>query len=318
MATDPIYFWRYSLRAKRPLNARAGRRDFEGALLKVGDGCACIHPWPELGDPPLEAELETLRNGGTSTLLERALHCASVDGEARREGRDLFEGLGVPRSHRIVQDPADVDTSRFTRFKVKLGADLEANEALMEGVCEAIGESDALLRPDFNEVLEPDVFLKFATLCSPEIRDRIDFVEDPCPYDEDTWDDLETALGCPLAVDRSAARAVDGRFVRVLKPATDPVEDLARAAERRALRTVVTSYMEHPLGQVYAAWSAAKLSVEFPDTIDPVCGLLTHELFEPDAFIEKLRIDGCRLVPPGGNGLGFDDLLDGLPWKKLT
>ena len=45
---------RYRLRSRGFLNAISNRREFEGALIEIDSGYGCIHPWPELGDPPLE------------------------------------------------------------------------------------------------------------------------------------------------------------------------------------------------------------------------------------------------------------------------
>jgi O-succinylbenzoate synthase len=48
------------------------------------------------------------------------------------------------------------------------------------------------------------------------------------------------------------------------------------------------------------------------------CGLFTHVLYEPNEFIEAIRCDGARLLPPSGTGIGFDGLLERLPWKRLS
>lgn len=70
--------------------------------------------------------------------------------------------------------------------------------------------------------------------------------------------------------------------------------------------------MDHPIGQLHAARVAARLAT------NPRCGLVTHVLFEPNAFSERLALDGARLVPPGGIGIGFEDLLENLDWTRLT
>jgi hypothetical protein len=36
-----------------------------------------------------------------------------------------------------------------------------------------------------------------------------------------------------------------------------------------------------------------------------------------DAFIGRIRGDGARLLTPGGTGIGFDDVLENLPWKSI-
>ena len=47
------------------------RTEFEGALIRIGDGFGCLHPWPELGDPGLEDLLEELRNDAVGSGLAK-------------------------------------------------------------------------------------------------------------------------------------------------------------------------------------------------------------------------------------------------------
>jgi hypothetical protein len=44
---------------------------------------------------------------------------------------------------------------------------------------------------------------------------------------------------------------------------------------------------------------------------------VTHVLFERNEFSERLELDGARLRAPHGTGIGFDDLLERMSWKKL-
>ena len=55
-----------------------------GALLKVEwnekkVGYADIHPWPELGDKPIEQHIQGLAEGKISTLVEQAIWMAKKD-----------------------------------------------------------------------------------------------------------------------------------------------------------------------------------------------------------------------------------------------
>ena len=79
---------------------------------------------------------------------------------------------------------------------------------------------------------------------------------------------------------------------------------------------VMTSYMDHPLGQAFAAWEAARTELLFPGLVR-ICGLQTHHLFEKDAFVEALGGWKPDFKVPGGTGLGFDDELALLTWTKL-
>ena len=262
-----IYVHRYTLGARR------------GALIRVDDGFADVHPWPELGDGPLDEQLALLGRGKTTALTRASLHWARVDGDARRRGVSLFDGLTIPLSHWPGNEPPE----RFDTIKVK------GVMPLPQGV---------RVRIDFNARLSADEFLRIAETLP---KAQIDFIEDPCPYDEQTWQDLRERTGLRLALDRFTGDA----DVLVHKPALHATFPVFNG------EVVVTSYMDHPVGQYFAAYVAAT------NRVSARCGLFTHVLYEPDPFIERIRSDGARLLPPGGTGIGFDDLLENLSWTKI-
>lgn len=283
-----MWIWRYTLIPRRALSPLAGWRPREGALLRDGDGFADVHPWPELGDAPLEEQLAKLARGESTPLTRRSLAMARIDGAARAQGVSLFEGLTIPPSHWPGADPPP----GFDTVKLK-GID-----RLPAGV---------RLRIDFNRSLSAEAFLMIAEGLPAE---RIDFIEDPCEYDPAVWAALREQTGLRLALDRPSESVPPGSpplssvDVLVIKPA---IEDVP--GDRREI--VITSYMDHPVGQFHAAYVAATRP---PAT----CGLFTHVLYEADEFIERIRGEGARLLPPEGTGIGFDDLLQRLPWKRLS
>lgn len=304
---------RYELVPRARLNARAGAGPRRGALLRVEHGSATgfadVHPWPELGDAPLDEQLALLARGETTRLTAQSLRFASLDAAARREGRSLFDGLTIPESHWPAA--AGEAPPAFDTVKVKMpGGELPPR---------------GRLRLDFNATLDAASFLRVAATLP---RERIDFVEDPCPYDGTVWRELRARTGLRLALDREVA--TEGVDVLVVKPALQPVpgeqvlgERVAVGGERGgdpdplssrpgAVSIVVTSYMDHPVGQLHAAAVAARCAT------NARCGLVTHLLFEPNAFSERLQLDGARLVPPGGLGIGFEDLMEGLTWARLS
>ncbi len=313
---------------KRPLSAIAAGGPRRGALLRTGGGFAGIHPWPELGDAPLDEQL-VLARGETTSLTRASLRFASIDAAARREGRSLFEGLTIPPSHWPGPDPPD----GFDTVKLK------SIDRIPDRV---------RLRIDFNATLTPDDFLRIAATLPGE---RIDFIEDPCPYDAAIWRDLRSRTGLRLALDRAGGEKQRyetpnaGRLQNELR--NDPILNIESPSPPRAgekpkadegascrekpsgsydvlvikpslqenpatdKEIIVTSYMDHPIGQLCAAYAAATVD------ITATCGLITHVLYKTDAFIERMQIDKTSLVPPGGTGLGFDDLLENLPWQRL-
>lgn len=266
-----MHVHRYTLRLRR-----GGSR--AGALLRVGDGFADIHPWPELGDAPLDEQLALLARGETTPLTRASLRLADVDGEARRRGVSLFDGLTIPLSHWPGNDPPP----GFDTVKIKGVMDVPAH---------------VRIRIDFNARLTADGFLRLAGTLP---RHRIDFIEDPCPYDAATWRALRERTGLRLALDRFEGDA----DVLVHKPAL-------QTTWPRHNDVVVTSYMDHPVGQFGAAYVAATHAT------NARCGLFTHVLYEADAFIERIESDGARLLPPRGTGIGFDNLLERLPWTSI-
>ena len=289
MAGESWWVSRYELHSARDLNAVSPRRTFPGALLRMGSGFACLHPWPELGDPSLE---ECLADLSACPMWLQLRACVAADGHAREEGVSLFENKLIPRSHatlpvvneQVLQESRD---QGFTHVKAKVVGNLEEIRKLIAQ------NTDLIWRLDFNGTGEPEMFAHW----SEEERKRLDFVEDPFPPERGRWEDLQVVT----AADRFRVEAP----VRVLKPAIEPV-----TAEYD--RVVVTSYMDHPVGQTFAAYEAAQ------GAISEICGLQTHVLFENDEFTEALGDGGPVFQPAAGTGLGFDELLEKLPWKKLS
>lgn len=273
-----VFIHRYRLVPRRELSPRAGMRTREGALLRVDDGFADLHPWPELGDRPLEEQLALLARGTPTAQTRASLALARLDGDARRRGVSLFDGLMIPESHWPGSEPPD----GFDTVKIKEVMPVPEN---------------VRIRIDFNARLTAEEFLRVAVRLP---HARIDFIEDPCPYDESMWRALREKTGLRLALDRFEGSA----DVLVHKPALSDVfpkhDDV-----------VVTSYMDHVVGQFGAAYVAAT------HRVNPRCGLFTHVLYEPDAFIDRIETAGARLLPPRGMGIGFDDLLSALRWKRL-
>lgn len=309
---------RYRLKTRGFLNSISNRREFEGVLIQVDGGFGCIHPWPELGDPPLEKCLADLAGARRWPIVRRALRCAEYDSVARRFDHSLFEEMEVPESHATLAkgDVAEVALAveaGFSTIKLKTGRDPSAEAGFLDDI--AAEYPSLRWRLDFNECLTPDDAADFLTGLKEKTREVIDFVEDPCPYSDSAWTALYQRTRMKLAVDREAAPLSTAAQVMVVKPAIDEPFLLAEAALWNNQRVVVTGYMDHPVGQTFAAWEAARLGLQFPGLVG-MCGLQTHHLFEPDAFTEMLGPWSPVFKAPDGNGLGFEDLLDELPWTR--
>lgn len=319
----PIYVHEYLLRSAVALNSASHRCLFPGALLRIGSGYGCIHPWPEFGDAPIEEQLRLLADGKTTPLTEMALHCAEVDGAARESGVSLFDGLEIPRSHyswSFGQDTTPqirrVLDEAWPAIKAKGFANYGETLRFLETTARAGEPVNLRLRVDFNGCLEPHAFGKFLEYMAVRVYRQLDFVEDPFPYDAAAWDQARNRWGVKLALDKAWKSGTSGYDAVVVKPAR---RDWRVVAERHpGVPLVLTSAMDHALGQAFAAYQAALARRDLGETIG-LCGLCTEHLFAPDGFFERVQTHGGHFIPDlSGGGLGFGEVLEKLPWRKLT
>lgn len=319
-----IYFHNYTLYSRGSLNAVSQRREFHGALIKVNDGIGCLHPWPEFGDAPVNEQFDILRNGGTSKVIESALRMAAVDGEARRRGVSLFAGLEIPPCHYSWDSHQDAETQMrrvieegWQAVKTKGCGNIPEVLQYLDIFCSSTLECRATkLRIDFNSCLSESQFIEFLTEMPDPVRSMLDFVEDPFPYDAQRWANAQHQYGVRLALDKQLRGAKEGFDVAVLKPGRREWREMIDGLSSD-VRIVMTSAMDHAIGQSFAAYEAAVAWREIGDRMD-LCGLATNHLFTRDVFFERLSAYGGKLeVDRSGTGLGFDDVLQKLPWVKL-
>ena len=310
---------RYQLKSAKRLNSISNRSTFEGALIKIDGGYACLHPWPELGDPTLEKCLADLKGERRWPIVRRAVRMAEYDKVARQFENSLFEEMDVPLSHATLvkvdsKEVALAVEAGFTTIKLKAGRNIP-HEAQQLNLM-AVEFPNLTWRLDFNESLTPDEIKSFVSDLSENARQTIDFLEDPTPYSDTGWAALKKDIQLNLAVDREASIQSASAQVMVLKPAVDEPFLLGESAIEKNQRVILTSYMDHPVGQAFAAWEASRLELQFPGLVG-LCGLQTHHLFEPNEWTEALGAWTPEFHAPEGTGIGFDDLLASQPWSRL-
>lgn len=321
-----IAFSRYELEGVGSLNRHTPNLVHSGALLQVTFddgkvGYADCHPWPELGDLNLDLQLKFLAEGIPTQLVERSMSFASHDALMRSQGRHCLEGTEIPMSNALMTDIGLVDEKvvegllreGYQRLKLKMGKNLAVEESVLIRILQALQGSKLLIRLDFNGSLNAAEFESFLMKMEPYLA-QFDYFEDPCPFNLGIWKRLKKVYGIALAADRSAIRALgfpESTDYLVLKPAIeDPM--IYAEASTSGQTCIITSYMDHPLGQVSAAYAAATFTGPLG-----ICGLLTHKVYKDNPFSSLLRVNEGRLVLPAGTGFGFDDLLEALPWTPL-
>ncbi|MEN9992425.1 MAG: hypothetical protein RLZZ224_2127 [Verrucomicrobiota bacterium] len=303
---ETIHAWRYRMKARAPLNRKSPALQVEGMLLRIDGGYACVQPWSVFGHPTLEEHEQALREKRSLPLLDQAFSCAEADAEARRKGVSWWTGLSVPRSHATITDlTEDHPESALAPFShAKIKARVEDTQQLHEW---SQRHPHLSLRLDFNEVPNEKAFVDWWEKLSDELRRRIDWVEDPFPFDSEAWQRVQSQTGCAFACDRAVdLLRSDHAFVAVWKPAWQPLP-----CSVLQQNVVVTSAMDHPVGQAWAAYSAGLAGVT------SLCGLRTDPLFEKNAFSERMGSWGPDWPRIDGMGMGFDDLLENLPWVRM-
>lgn len=303
----------------------------EGALLRVqqSDGqygyCDC-HPWHELGDAPLQQQLDLLAAGKLTALTTQSLAFSKIDAEARKQNRNLFNGLTTPRNHYHVSTGSQLTdelmeqlaTSGMHLIKVKMGNNFRDDIATLQRTAAKLRSCNLKLRPDFNCKLNHQQFEDFLSKCADQL-DIIDFFEDPFTYDPDAWQSIREKYHVQLACDRDSLKAIAFPYScdsLVVKPAIQDVTPfLSEDAKNR--RLVLTGYLDHPIGNLSALYIAAIIINKHPELLSE-CGFLGHYSYKDNPFTRKYDMRGSQLIPSTeGTGFGYDNLLKELKWTLL-
>lgn len=308
-----IFYAPYELKGKFPFASR------NGALLKVifengMTGYADCHPWTELGDKPLSEQLSLLLQGDCTSLTKQSLQFAKIDGEARINGKNIFTNLTVPPSHWFLKSFEEPIPNGFSLCKIKVGKNLDEEFKQLPNFFKNIPENVSV-RLDFNNRTDYRTFLRYIEVLST-FAQQIDYIEDPFAYDPGEWEGIQKKYAIQLGCDfRSECyyRNVSSHSITVIKPAVQ--DDLSIINDSQFV--VYTSYLDHPIGQLAAAYSAAIAAKEYPKKI-LTCGLITHHVYQDNPYSEDLSIDGNRLIPPViGTGFGFNEQLKRENWIQL-
>jgi o-succinylbenzoate synthase len=313
-----------------PDPARAARGPRQGALIRVefddsSTGYADLHPWEEFGHAPLEDQLASLANNQPTPLANLALRHARTDAAARRAGLSLFDGLPEVCSHVLFVNWTNAPREAFEQCvaegypaaKLKIGRDPRREAEALN----ALAGLPLSWRLDANTSFTTggESIGTFLTKLHPNLRQNIEFLEDPTPYDAEAWSALAEREKIFLALDWELPATPPpwpGAQILVIKPASQDAFPLALAAAHAGLQIVVTHSMDHPLGQAVALWTAMRLRQRHGDIVLDG-GLQATGLHAPDEFSAQIRCQGPQTAPPPGAGFGFDELLERLPWKAI-
>ncbi len=327
---NKIRYSEYQLQPFKALNAKSVKAKRNGYLLNIefkniGNGYSDLFSWPELGDVDLVTQLDNIKNFKLNVHIYKSIYFAYIDAYYRAKNINIFSNLSFPKNHYTAVDfkiltlekIENLKNEGFKYIKVKLSVeDLNENEKLFF-FFNNIKNSQIKLRIDFNNVLNYELFdcflIKFQNFLNV-----FDFIEDPYfMFYQESKKHKDKFPMLSLAVDRlnlekfssNIDLAVD--FI-VVKPAIQNF-----ITKNFNLPLVITSYMDHPLGQLSALYEAAIFSNKISKN-EITCGLLTHKFYEMNQYAETLTIKNTQLLPSlEGTGFGFDSFLKKEHWKEL-
>ncbi|MBC7754805.1 MAG: AMP-binding protein [Moraxellaceae bacterium] len=282
---------RYFLIRKNLANAQTNNLVQAGALIKIIDesqnfGVADICPWPSLGDLDLDGELRT-----RGPLFARALELAKQDLEARKNKIKLNSGK-VVKNHFLIPDYRSVNVASYGQtVKIKGHRDIVP-------LAEFLNKSAfhfRSIRLDFNSSLTADLYDQFVALLTVDVKNKIECVEDPFPFDQARWEKSNLTLA------QDFEKAPDWPH-RVQKPARHRVDQDS---------LYLTSAMDHPIGIVHGLIEAQK----HPQKTH---GFMTLDQYEESSFLKYFNIqNGEMSFDSDGYGIGFETELNNLIWEPL-
>lgn len=320
----------YTLKPAQHLSAAATMIDRMGVLIKIEwpdghTGYSDLHPWPELGDASWEDQLAGIRQGQISPMVEQSIWMARKDAQFRKQDKNIFEGLASIKNNYLITDiltePEGIvdrlKSEGFETVKIKLGRDLKKEAEYIS----MLGRDGAFkLRLDFNALGTWQTYERFMSSLDKVALTRVQYVEDPFPYDAQAW--MEAKKFAPIAIDNEISKVNLKKMgpkpfdVVILKPAKMDVNSTLQSCIINDLKLVVTSYMDHPVGVVHALAIATELKKAHPQRILDA-GCMTLRLFQMDAYAAEVVISGAFLKRPTGRGIGFESLLAKEPWAQL-
>lgn len=317
MSKDQFWYSPYEL---KPLPQSHGKvlPPHRGFLIRwrsadFEEGYADCLPWEMFGDDSIEIQLKKWRQGAPSSLLQRSLYFAHLDGVARSLQVSLFnEGPEKIKSHYTCADVGlltpglleQVAQKGFTTLKIKVGRSPEQELSAFKKLTQDL--KSFRLRLDFNSKGFEPFMGEFSDF---ELRPQLDFVEDPCEYSFVDWEKIHHQYSLSIYFDQPPCGAAETivPYPRVIKP--------ARQNLTLGTKDIITNSMDHPVGQSFAFWTAQQELADREQALD--FGLQTSHLFEPNSFSQEIESNSCYFQPSRGWGIGFNDHLRKTPWTPL-
>ena len=338
-----IYTAPYFLESNARLNAKASQlqalqSQIKGILLKLefedGVGYSSLQTWTSLGDVDLELLIEDLKKSPKTTIeeawayyqtlpfahrsfLSKSFEYAVLDYEARKSKVHLLDWFAPVQNNFLISDLSqEIQIPKgINLLKIKVSQNYRQEISVLEG----LAAQNYKMRLDFNACLNLESYKIFLNLISDQLKKSIEYIEEPFPFSKE-W--AQVSLQIPLAIDHEISKIVtpeelvDLVQVIILKPAKQDIADYVVSYEHLPVKFVITNYMDHPVGTLFASYEACRWHHKMPDKFLPSGCWTQNILKSTPEFILNYK-DGYLFFPVG-IGVGFDQELAHQEWSLMS
>ena len=265
-----IHYAKYNL---KPRSFISKHMSLEGILLRYDDSIdvsySLYHPIASLGDIGIEDYLSDQNS------LKRVKELSLSNKESKRIQVSSYKLCkSVEEAMQVEESVVKIKTSSL-KDALKALESLENKELILDANAQ-------LMHSDILELEKASIL-------------NLRYIEDPVS-------DSSLTTSLPVGSDFID---YDNYDIKVLKP-TGFNHSLGNKLDKPS---VVTSYMDHPLGQIIAARYALENKIHDP------CGLMTHGLFEENAYSELLSSKGAFIF---SDYKKLFELLENERWAEVS
>lgn len=334
-----------------------------GALIAVRNstqywGYADLHPWETLGDLEIEEQLSLIKKGSPTIQSEITLLAAQRDLRARENQENLIHYSPEIINHYLLLDDNELNpifsSSLFLErdsikpFIVKCKVSPLNFKFLINLINEESQKKRSFplrWRLDFNSLFSYDDVINFWSQLSLKSKDLIDFIEDPCPYSRDLWNQLINK-SIPLAMDLELRSLFKSKYnkttgfstfeveenllnelstqnlIFVLKPAIQKMEFWHQWLKKNPHHFIITSYLDHPVGLLHALYWSEIFYKDFSYLMKESglnLSLSNDYLLKYWPFLKQNFDQGNFWTNQNQieSGIGFTQKLESLSWQIL-
>lgn len=256
----------------------------KGFLIKCTSSTACV-AYADYSSEDLKSLKEELFLPKASLSFnfkrvqaQQSIKCLTQDLNCFKEQKNIFSKDFCINNHYLISDTYNFAFNQlnalwaksYKSLKIKIPQDRKEIKRFFLELAKHSKQA-FLLRLDFNAQFSKASLYLILDQISALLKDsclKIEFLEDPLPYNTQDWLQLKDKYRHPLAIDLewsafvSQSSALSSSLslsapplafsVIVLKPAVQAVYSIVKDYHKANVKFVVTHYMDHSVGRIYA------------------------------------------------------------------